>query len=322
MERLRKVILFGMLAFVLAANVGCQSQLSMKRTLTSVQETVGLKSEPVSEVICYWQRRTAKLPDPTRDGQQVLGIVGQVFMLTPSQKTATAYGDLSVMIYDVTPRPQGQPEATPAMFHFDAESLTKMRNHDERLGPCYVVFMPWPESWKDVKTIRLQARFDATDKALPEVQSQDVTMNLDFKGDSLPSIEHASFQTGARRAPDSKSAQADLRGVPNPHKVLAGQSTSVPTREKPTIEPERQAPTVKPILKPSEPSPNLVSVPDRGMLQLPPTSPGEPTITRNGDKTTSTQAWAAPPPSKLPTFVNPNLPPPPNGGIQPIIIGR
>jgi hypothetical protein len=328
-ERPRKIIVGLALAFALTANVGCQSlsTSSMKRTIENAQERIGLRQEPVSELICYWQRRPAFLQNPTKDGEQVMGLVGQVFMLSPNQKTATAQGDLTIALYDTTPRGPNSPEATPAIFHFDAATLARMRTNDERLGPCYAIFMPWPEAWKDVTSVRAQARYDAVDKSSPTVNSQAVSMNLDFVGDSMPKIEHASYRTVAGVVPDAKRAQSDLRGVPSPERLLRGEA--IPSNKPP----EPGQPFVRsnmPLLNmtptPNTPAPQdyratPTSVPNRVMAPQQP-SQNEPIVTRNGDSTVTTQTWKSPPPNRLPFHFDPNLPPPPGGGIEPLKLTR
>jgi hypothetical protein len=133
---------------------------------------------PVAYVPCAWQNRVTHLPDPLRNGAPTPGVAGQVFLYDAKYQPAEAAGDLTVVVSDVTPRPPGQAGPTPEAWHFTAATLKNLRYVDERIGRCYLIFLPWPATWKDVARVRFQVRYDQPNG--PTLYAQDAEVTLDF----------------------------------------------------------------------------------------------------------------------------------------------
>lgn len=117
---------------------------------------------PAVEMTTLWRNKIDYLPDPTpgKNGQMNPGLAGQLFLFGPNLQPATAEGKLTVALYDETPRPPGQQPATPEGWEFDKEALKKLRTVDERFGPCYGLFLPWPSYRPDITRIRIAVRYD------------------------------------------------------------------------------------------------------------------------------------------------------------------
>ena len=207
-------------ALLLLGSVGCVSADKAKSQYTSLKQSVGFASpEPVSEVLTFWQRRLATLSDPTRDGAMVSGLVGQVFMISPTSQPAESRGDLAVAVYDTTVRPKGQPEAKPELYHFDQATLAKLRTKDERFGACYALFLPWPAEWSDVTSVKILARYQAPGGTA--LQGREVMVQLETERTKMTWEEQNFQKVGGPTPPPAVATAADRRGVPDPLKILA-----------------------------------------------------------------------------------------------------
>ena len=214
-------------ALLLLGNAGCLSTDKAQAQYTSLKQSVGLAPpEPVSEVLTIWDPRLGTLNDPTRDGAMVSGLVGQVFMLSPRRNHAEARGDLAVVVYDTTARPQGQPERTPEYYHLTQETLAKLRTRDERFGLFYAMFLPWPAEWSDVTNVKVMARYQG--EGGTAIQAREVAVRLIAERGKVTWEEKSFQRVGGAMAP----APADRRGVPDPLKMLAalrGKPAAAPT---------------------------------------------------------------------------------------------
>jgi len=110
-----------------------------------------------TEIFVAWQNKVAQLPDPTRNGAPIHGVVGQLFLFSADSKAAMANGQLVVEMYDITTRPDGPRLGT---WTFDKDTLKKFVTMDERFGKCYAIFLPWPEYDPAVGRVKLKVRFD------------------------------------------------------------------------------------------------------------------------------------------------------------------
>ena len=115
---------------------------------------------PAVNITTLWRNKIDYLPDPSKNGQTNPGVVGQVFFFGPNDQFTEANGKLTIALYDETPRPAGQPAATPEGWEFDKETLRKLRTSDERFGVCYGLFLPWPTYRPDITRIRIAVRYD------------------------------------------------------------------------------------------------------------------------------------------------------------------
>jgi hypothetical protein len=321
MGRFRKIT---WLALLLLATVGCQSAETVKDSYSSMKRAVGLEaSGPVSEVICFWQRRLSTLPDPVHEGQQTAGLVGQVFMISPKSDHADAQGDLGIVIYDTTERANGSKERTPEMFHYNQETLKRMKTKDERLGPCYAIFLPWPPEWTDVKAVKIIARYQAPGG--DPLQSKEVAMNIDYGPASASTWQEKNFtKVGGAMQPNRGPAPSDMRGVPNPLKLLEqvknGQSTPVVAQKQPEMpQPQNINQSNVPVFDGNaRPNPELQRATFPNSALQPATSPSNVTGSMANSPFATEGAYAAPAPNRIPNLGPQN----PNGPVQPIVIQR
>jgi hypothetical protein len=213
----------GLAAFVLApAAVGCVTVDRESKALTVAMPTVAMpaiaaaKPAPASQVICFWQRRLTPLPDPTHDGQSVLGLPGQMFLVGHKEAAAELDGDLAVMVYDETPRPAGAAPRTPEMWHFTKDTLRKLVTNDERFGRSYALFLPWPPEWRDVTMVKVVARYQSSGKT--DLFAAEHKFALDA---SPVAGVWTDARTGATVGGGSMAtAGFDTRSVPDPQKAL------------------------------------------------------------------------------------------------------
>lgn len=215
-------------AGLLALPVGCAAAQKVthvaQSSYTDAKQAVGLEAAPppATQIICQWNRRLAALPDPTRDGEQAAGIVGQVFLMAADNSPANAAGDLSIVAYDETP---GRPPRTPEMWHYDVKTLARMRTSDERFGPCYAVYLPWPADWKsDVTGVKLLARYQGGPDA-PDLWAAEVKLAIDFSAPGTP----VWTETGTPVTTGGPGRPAlDTRSVPDPKRMLRQMQTGGP----------------------------------------------------------------------------------------------
>ena len=119
------------------------------------------KKVPATDMAVAWRPQIAYLPDQTRNGAMGAGIAGQLFLFGGQKlEFALADGPLTVDLIDETPRPAGQPAATPERWQFDKETLRKLRTVDETFGKSYVLFLPWPAYKPDITKVKISARYD------------------------------------------------------------------------------------------------------------------------------------------------------------------
>ena len=186
MERLRQVALLAGLLAPLAT--GCAG---LHEARHAALQKIGMEAPaPAAEFQCAWQNRLAQLPDPTKNGANVTGLPGQMFLFQADMKPAVANGDLTVIVIDETPRPPGTTvKKTDEVWHFGKDKLEKMVAMDEKFGKNFVLFVPWPDHWRDVSRVRLKARYDqAVDGKKQTLYAQDALVTLDFVGGSGASM--------------------------------------------------------------------------------------------------------------------------------------
>jgi hypothetical protein len=119
------------------------------------------KGPQATEMAVAWRNRIGYLPDPSRNGAMGPGIAGQLFLYgPPNLQPAVADGTLTVDLVDETPRPPGQPAATPERWQFDKVTLQKLRTVDETWGKSYMLFLPWPAYKSDITKVRIAVRYD------------------------------------------------------------------------------------------------------------------------------------------------------------------
>lgn len=129
-------------------------------SLPKMMKSGGAKNQAV-EMSAAWQNRVAYLPDPTREGAMGAGLVGQLFLFSSNMQVAVPEGPLTVELFDESPKAGRPPEAVKlGRWTIDKETLKKFRIQDERWGPCYALFLPWPDYRADIARIRLTVKYE------------------------------------------------------------------------------------------------------------------------------------------------------------------
>jgi hypothetical protein len=108
-----------------------------------------------------WQKKIAYLPDPTKNGAMLPGVVGQMFLFTAEGMSASANGKLVIEMFDMTGRATGS-EAGERLgtWTFDKETLKRLQTMDEIVGKTYAVFLPWPHYDAKVTRVKITGRFE------------------------------------------------------------------------------------------------------------------------------------------------------------------
>ena len=136
------------------------------------------KASP-TEIAVAWRNHIDYLPDPTRQGAMGPGLVGQMFLFDAKDYPAAADGTLTVELIDETPRHVGQPPIKPERWQFKKDVLKSLRTVDERFGPNYVLFLPWPSYRPDVTRVRINVRFDPDQKGGFTLYAPEAKLALD-----------------------------------------------------------------------------------------------------------------------------------------------
>ena len=156
-------------------------QASFKKSITDIVSPTA-PPIPATDVACNWSNKLAQLPDPTKGGAMIPGIVGQGFVFGKQGKDGTVAADirggLTLTVHDVTPRPPGMLPQLAEVWQFTNDSLKHMTVFDERFGKSLVLFLPWPDHWRDVNRVYIQARYDQPDA--DTCFAQPTTVTLDF----------------------------------------------------------------------------------------------------------------------------------------------
>jgi hypothetical protein len=117
------------------------------------------------------------------------------------------------MVEDITPRPPGTPPRNKELYHFDKDTLKKLRSSDEKLGRHYALFLPWPAEWVGVSRVKIGARYDLPDKTTLFSPEADVT--LDFSqstsGPGVPGITRPQARTATAGIPDAGAMMKNLQ---------------------------------------------------------------------------------------------------------------
>lgn len=271
----------------LLSGVGCTGARMM--SMKEMMPAGWVASKPATQITPAFNPQLQYLPDPTQEGTQRAGIVGQMFLVAADGGFTDANGDLYVMADDITPRAPGQPSAVPEVWHFDPVALRKLRTKDERFGDCYALFLPYPSNWKDVTQVRVTTRYEPKgDKATePVLSGPPQTLLLDF---TPPGQQPGVWlKTG-----EKTTSPVEMKGMPNVGRDIARGGFGAPL---------------------TGPQPNTNTVPAGGMMPtggmvptggpnnpLPPAGAMNPAVPFTGST-----AGATPPPA-VPT--TPQLPPP------------
>ncbi|MDY3558709.1 hypothetical protein R5W23_005851 [Gemmata sp. JC673] len=221
-----------------------------------------------------WQNRIAYLPDPTKNGRPNSGIVGQMYLFGGAKmEFAQADGVLTVDLVDDSPRPPGQPAATPERWQFDKATLRNLQTRDETFGKSYVVFLPWPTYKPDITRVKISARYDP--ESGPTLFSPPATITFDtttpfgaplVKDITKERIAEPALPPGSRVFGNPTALQS---GPPIPLGGSgAGTGTMIPIRNQTAPAPMMPIPgAASPIAIPNGPAP-MMPIPN-GPLPIP-----------------------------------------------------
>jgi hypothetical protein len=222
-----------------------------------IESTVSTSSPPATQMLAVWQSELQSLPDPTQDSKMTYGLPGQIFLLTSGDTPATAIGDVTIAVHDETDRPNGQASPhKPEVWHITSDVLQRCVSRDERLGQCYVVFLPWRAEWTDVRKVRISTRYDVKDQPNMSLSSKDRRLVLEKQ--SLAMVQH--------------SQRHQAQGAPDPSKIFAAMNSG---QQVPQQQQQRQNPA--PQFQPSNPvqSTGYNAVPNQpAMTPVNPVNPG------------------------------------------------
>jgi hypothetical protein len=113
-----------------------------------------------TEIATAWQPKVAELPDPTKNGAPIRGVVGQMFLFGADYQFAAANGRVVVEMFDQTGAKPDETGPRLGTWTFEKDALKKLVSMDERLGRCYTIFLPWPEYNPAVGRVKLTLRYD------------------------------------------------------------------------------------------------------------------------------------------------------------------
>lgn len=226
MERISAIAMI----VALAAMSGCSTVQHIREMRQSMGVATGLEAPPPAhEFLTCWQNKLQTLPDPTKSGAQIAGLPGQMFLFTADMKPAVPQGELTIVVEDETPRPQGAPSHRPEVWHFTKDKLEKMVAVDERFGKNLVLFVPWPPEWRDVSKIRIKSSYTQP-MGQKTIYSPESSITLDFTG-----------QTGSAGWRPMTAGSATALGVPNANQVIQ-QMTAQAAAARPNPPPGMPAP--------------------------------------------------------------------------------
>ncbi len=152
---------FSVCALSLALLLGGLGCMTTHRVTKAFKESLGLaQPNPAALLITTFEPSLYHLPDPTRDGQLRPGLAGMMYLVDKDGQFTDVNGTFTVFIEDITPRPQGVPSAVPEAWEFDSETLKRLKSNHEKFGKNTVIFLPWPDNWKSVTTLRISTKYD------------------------------------------------------------------------------------------------------------------------------------------------------------------
>lgn len=216
-----------------------------------------------------WQPRVAYLPDPTRSGRMSPGIAGQMFLFGgPKLEFAQADGVLTVDLVDDSPRPPGQPGATPERWQFPKEVLRNLQTRDETFGKSYVLFLPWPAYKSDITRVKISARYDPENG--PPLFATPSTVTLDGTPFGTPVFTDVSKDKGGAPAAGARPGSGPTpfpAGGPQPGALMSPPGPAIPLGGSSFGAPTGTAPMM-PIPNASAPAP-MMPIPSNAAPMLP-----------------------------------------------------
>jgi hypothetical protein len=273
MERVRPLMVAAAAVFALAGT-GCVTvDPTTKSVKLSVAPTDIAPPTPATKMEFLWQRQLMPLSDAVNDGRKVHGLPGQMFLFASDGSPAEIAGDVTIAAYDETRRPNGVAPHRPEVWHFTKDVLQRLVTSDERFGRTYAMFLPWPDHWKDVTTIRLAARYDGADKKT-KLTSQETRLLLDTRPQDSPLWAQIGSRSGMIQLPTAGTGY-DAFGAPDPAKLMQQAGRGPAAAYPPTVQPAQPAgyppgmQPLQPAMYPQQPLPPPTIAPPPGPMQAP-----------------------------------------------------
>jgi hypothetical protein len=147
-----------------------------------------------------WQNYIQYLPDPTRAGALGPGLAGQLFVYGPADLPATLDGSITVELFDITRGESDSTRVPSERWKFNRDVLKGLRSVDERFGPNYVLFLPWPSYRPDVTRVRITVRYDPENGPYP-IYAPETRMVLSTSISEVKMISNVITSTPPRSLP-------------------------------------------------------------------------------------------------------------------------
>jgi hypothetical protein len=106
------------------------------------------------------------------------GLAGQIFVFDPADQPALLSGSVTVELQDETRRPPGVPPLKPERWTFAKDVIASLRSVDERFGPNYTIFLPWPTYRPDVTHVRISVVYQPENGSFP-IRALESRLTLD-----------------------------------------------------------------------------------------------------------------------------------------------
>lgn len=134
------------------------ASMSMKDVTSMVVPTA--KPPQAVQMACMWQNYISRLPDPTKNGTMMPGLVGKLFLLDDKYQNVVSNGKLTVDLYDESGGKTGDAAKLIERWEFDKETVKKLATSDELFSRCYAVFLPWPGYKPEINQVRLMVKYE------------------------------------------------------------------------------------------------------------------------------------------------------------------
>jgi hypothetical protein len=170
-----------------------------------------------TQLVSVFNPTLVSLTDSTVEKLAVLGVKGQVFMISDGGELLRPKGDLYVVVETDAKGHDGKLLAQ-KVYHFNPKTLAELKTKDERFGECYGVFLPWPENWPTTLDLKLRTKFRPSGERLPELFSKRQTLKVQSPEDPMAICETKNFTA---TAPTEQLAKRVVKAAEKYRKQLA-----------------------------------------------------------------------------------------------------
>jgi len=185
--------------------------------------SAAMPKDAAVDIVLAWQNKVAQLPDPTKNGAMLHGVVGQLFLFTADSQFAQANGRLTV---EMTNQADGKRIGT---WTFEKDVLKRMTTMDERFGKCFAIFLPWPEYDSNVTRVKFKTRYEPEKGGYP-LFAPEATLTFDnnagqpiYTKKAMTGVDAAGFGGLQPPAPQAPRTLPPLDPLP-----VGGRNASAP----------------------------------------------------------------------------------------------